>query len=67
MGRNYEELRKKILGKYGSLSLFANDLGITPSTLSIKLKGGSDWTREEIEKCIQLLELTVEEAMAIFF
>lgn len=67
MSRNYEALRRKILGKYGCLAKFANDLGITPSTLSIKLKGGSDWTREEIEKSSQLLDLTADEVMAIFF
>lgn len=67
MGRDYEVLRRKILGKYGSLAPFAQELGITPSTLSLKLQGVSDWRRAEIERCIELLEFTPEEAMAIFF
>ncbi len=67
MGRDYEALRRKILGKYGSLAPFAQELGITPSTLSLKLQGSSDWRRAEIESCIGLLELTLEEVQAIFF
>lgn len=67
MGRDYEALRRKILGKYGRLAPFAAELGITISTLSAKLKGKTDWKREEIARCVELLELTPEEAMAIFF
>ena len=67
MGRDYEVLRRKILGKYGKLAPFAEELGITLSTLSTKLKGKTDWKRGEIVHCIESLELTPEEAMAIFF
>ena len=67
MGRDYEVLRRKILGKYGSLAPFAQELSITPSTLSLKLQGNSDWRRAEIERCAELLELTQEEIVAIFF
>lgn len=67
MGRDYEPLRRRILGKYGSLAPFAQELGITPSTLSLKLQGRSDWRREEIERCIAALELTMEDVAAIFF
>ena len=67
MGRNYEELRRKILGKYGQLGPFAKELGIQPSTLSLKLQGSTDWRREEIEKTAQLLDLTADEVWLIFF
>ena len=67
MGRDYEILRRKILGNYGNLAQFAQELGITPSTLSLKLQGRTDWRRAEIELCIELLELTPEEVTAIFF
>jgi hypothetical protein len=67
MGRNYEELRLKILGRYGQLSPFAKALGIQPSTLSLKLQGATDWKREEIEKTAQLLDLTANEVWLIFF
>ena len=67
MGRDYEELRRKILGKFGQLGPFATELGIQPSTLSLKLQGASDWKREEIEKTAQLLELTPDDVWLIFF
>ena len=67
MGRNYEELRKKIRGKYSALAEFAAELGITPSTLSCKLKGKTDWTRQEVAKIYHLLDLTPEELTAYFF
>lgn len=67
MGRDYEVLRRKILGKYGALAPFAKELGIASGTLSHKLKGRADWKRAEIAHCIESLELTQEEVAAIFF
>ncbi len=67
MGRNYETLRRKIIGKYGKLGTFAEVLGIRAATLSQKLNGSSDWSRVEIEKVQRLLELTVDEVWLIFF
>lgn len=67
MGRNYTELRKKIRSKYLVMSKFAADLGITVGTLNSKLKGITDWKREEIEKAASLLDLTTDEVIAYFF
>lgn len=67
MAKDYEALRRRILGKFGSLGAFAEALGITASTLSFKLNGKSDWTRAEIEKAQQLLGLTPEEVLEYFF
>lgn len=67
MAKDYEALRRRILGKFGSLGAFAAEMGFTPSTLSSKLKGTTDWTRAEIEKASQLLELTTDEVMEYFF
>jgi transcriptional regulator with XRE-family HTH domain len=67
LSREYIELRKRIRGKYTNLKDFAAKLGITSSTLSIKLKGKSDWTRAEIESVQKLLGLTPDEVIAYFF
>ena len=67
MGRDYELLRRKILGKYGQTGLFAKDLKVTQSTLSLKLSGKTDWRRAEIEKAARLLSLTADEVWLIFF
>lgn len=45
----------------------AEYLKITPTALSRKIKGGSEFTRDEIEKLIKLLELTPEQTMRLFF
>jgi hypothetical protein len=67
MAKDYEALRRRILGKFGSLGAFADSMGFTASTLSCKLNGKSDWTRAEIEKAAELLELTPEEVLEYFF
>ena len=67
MNRNYDMLRKRILGRYGSLGTFAKKMGMTPSTLSKKLAGASDWSRIEIENAAVLLSLTPDEVWLIFF
>lgn len=65
-GYRYEDLRKRIRGRYRLLREFAKDMGITNSTLSKKLKGESDWTRAEIETAQKLLGLTQNEICAYF-
>lgn len=67
MPRDYAELKKKIRAKYATMAEFAKELGITSSTLSTKLTGESDWKRVEIEKVQQILDLTPDEVLAIFF
>lgn len=67
MERDYSELRQKIRGIYPRLADFAEDMGMTPSTLSLKLAGKSEWTRMEIEKVRLLLKLTVDEILLYFF
>ena len=67
MQRDYTELKKKIRAKYATMAEFASLLGITNSTLSTKLAGESDWKRVEIEKVQQILDLTPDEVLAIFF
>lgn len=67
MRRDYSELRKKIRGKYLRLEDFARDLGVTPSTLTLKLSGKSEWSRAEIERTADLLDLTPDEILLYFF
>lgn len=67
MAKDYEALRRRILGAFGSLGAFAVDMGFTSSTLSNKLNANSDWTRAEIEKAQQLLDLTPDEVLTLFF
>lgn len=67
MGRDYSALILKIRGKYLKFEDFANDLGITMSTLNNKLKGKTDWKREEMVKAAELLGFSPNEILFYFF
>lgn len=61
------EFRAMLARKELSVSEVAKTLGIDPATLSRKISGQSDFYRNEIEKICQLLKLTPDETMQIFF
>lgn len=67
--KDWSLLIGKIATVYGSggKSRFAKDLGITYTELNNKLKGKTNFTLEQASKCIELLHLTKEEGMSIFF
>ena len=67
MIRDYSELLLRIRGKYARLGDFAKAPGVTNGTLSNKLSGKSEWSRAEIEKAADLLELTADEIISYFF
>ena len=67
MERDYSALVLKIRSKYLKFEDFANDLGINLVTLGNKLKGKTDWKREEMIKAAELLDLTPEEILLYFF
>ena len=67
MQRDYYELRQRIRGKYARIGDFAKALGVTRGTLSLKLRGKSEWSRAEIEKTAELLDLTPDEILRYFF
>lgn len=64
---SYASLRGRIRAMYGTQEAFADDVGMSPTTLSAKLNGKTDWTRSEIEKACQLLDIQPEEIPAYFF
>lgn len=67
MSANYSKLRGIIREKYGRQSDFAAVLHIDRSTLSLKLSGKSDWTREEIENSCIALGIPFSDAHSYFF
>lgn len=67
MGRDYSALILKIRSKYLKFEDFANDLGITITTLNNKLKGKTDWKREEMIKAAELLDFSPDEILFYFF
>ena len=61
------EFRAMLARKEISVSEIAKALNIDPATLSRKISGQSDFYRNEIEKICQILGLTPNETMQIFF
>ena len=59
----YPELRGAIRAKFGTQQAFAKAMGMHSSTLSGKLRGLTDWTREEMELASKLLDISV----SVFF
>lgn len=57
------KIRGAIREKYGTQEAFAAALGMHPTTLSCKLLGKTDWTRQEMEDVCRLLGLPP----AVFF
>lgn len=64
---SYPKLRGRIREKYGRQEDFAAAMSMSPSTLSAKLKGGTEWTRSEIVKACELLDVPLDEAHFYFF
>lgn len=63
--------KNKLLGKikeHGTtLEQFAGEVGISLSAIRRKINEDTQFTREEIEKICELLNLTNEELLEIFF
>lgn len=60
-------LKSQIVLKGQNVSGISNILGISKSALYRKLKGQSEFTRTEIVKLVNLLEIEKEKAYEIFF
>lgn len=63
-----KNLYRSAEAKVGLISkVVADKLGITPAALSRKVNNQSDFKLSEIQKLVEILELTPEETMLIFF
>ena len=65
--KKFQELKGTIVAKYGTLGLFAKELGMTLTTLGRKLNGKSTWKQKEIELSCKLLEIPKEKIQYYFF
>lgn len=64
---NNNKLRGRIIEKFDNQENFANALGITPGTLSKKLKEKSKMKREEIQKWCEVLVIPPDKIHEYFF
>ena len=63
---SYPRLRGLIREKFSTQEAFAETLGMSSTTLSGKLNGKTEWTRQEIERACTLLGIPLAEAFDYF-
>lgn len=64
---NYSKLIGKIAEKYGTQSKFAEALGLSERSVSLKLNGKIAWKQPEIIKACEILGIRCSEIPAYFF
>lgn len=63
----YKKLRGRIIGKYGTLGNFAEALFISYNTVSLRLNGKINFSKDDMEKWGSLLDIPQEEYLDYFF
>lgn len=67
MAFDYSELTGLIVAKYGSRKGYAKAAGMSPSSLSDKLRGKTPWNTEEIATAQNLCGFPPEAIVRYFF
>lgn len=63
----YAELRGLIVARFHTILAFAKAMELSPSTISAKLNGRTEWTAVEIVRACELLGVPLENAYIYFF
>ena len=64
---DYSKLAGRIREKFGTQKAFAEALGISEGTLSMKMNGTYYFTQPEIEKAVRILDLEAGSVSEYFF
>ncbi|WP_315265028.1 DUF739 family protein [Tannerella forsythia] len=64
---DYRKLRGQIIEHFGTQKAFAEALGVSTRTLSLKLNSRIPFTQDEIAKAINLLQAEPHDIKAYFF
>ena len=65
--RTYGKLRERIKRKYGNFDSFAEDMGKSRTTISLKLNSKVPWDQNEIELACKILGILKTEITDYFF
>lgn len=63
----YRKLIGKIIEKYGTRKKFAEVVGVSENSMSLKLNGKTDFSRDEIARWAELLDIAVSDIGEYFF
>lgn len=67
MAYDYSKLKGKIVEVFGTYRKFAEVMGLSERTISLKLNGKIFWKQNEIQKAVEILGLQIEEMQDYFF
>lgn len=67
MPYNYSKLLGRIVEKVGTQCNFANKMGLSERSISLKLNGKVGWKQSEIANACKILSINDEEIPAYFF
>lgn len=67
MAYDYSKLLGRIIEKFNTQSAFANAMGISERTLSLKLNNRVPFKQTEIQYACKLLDIEVDEIPSYFF
>lgn len=67
MPYNYAKLLGRIVEKVGTQSNFAERMGLSERTVSLKLNGKVGWKQKEIVDACEVLEIKDQEIPVYFF
>ena len=66
MAFDYSKLRGRIIEKFGTQKKFAQAMGVSDRTLSLKMNNAILFRQDEIAKATELLELSISDANEYF-
>lgn len=64
---DYSKLKGRIVEKCGTQGNFAQNMGLSERTVSLKLSGRIPFKQPEILKALEVLDLSEEDIQAYFF
>ena len=67
MAYDYAKLNGKIVEKCGTQAVFAERMGLSERTISLKLNNNVAFKQPEIQKALPILGLTESDIQAYFF
>ena len=67
MQYEYRKLIGRIIEKFGTRKNFAEAVGISENSMSLKLNGKTDFSRDDMARWGELLEIDVSEFGSYFF